>query len=236
MKLFVLFFFISVNILISVRLPKASLSIESVENLNGLSLNELERMLKKYDEQLASFNSTHNNESSTFNTNDNTSNINKLSLSKVKISPLQQSRIFSSLSKPNTFLRLPPIAMNILANNYNNFPKMISSQDSSMSSPFIDSFHLNGRKGQLTLIDTATTKYTNVWVIINSKVIAFYSENNYLKLIRLFRLSQIEIKDFLMSPCFFIIHKENKSKVMLCAMDYKEKSNWISILYYYITH
>ena len=238
MKLFILLIFIFVNLLISLKLPKENFSIEPItnESLNGLSLSELEKMLKKYDDKLASFN--HTNSSSGLNIKDNPSNIffnNKLSLSNLRLSPLQQSRILSSLVQPNTFLKLPPIAMNLLANNYKSQQKGISSQDSSMSSPFIDSFHLNGRKGQLTLIDTSSTEYSNVWVIVNSKVIAFYSENNYLKLIKLFRLSQIEVKDFIMSPCFFITHKENNNKVMLCALDYKEKSYWVSILKYY-TH
>lgn len=240
MKLFILLIFIFVNLLISLKLPKENFSIEPItnESLNGLSLSELEKMLKKYDDKLASFNHTNSNSSSGFNIKDNPSNIffnNKLSLSNLRLSPLQQSRILSSLVQPNTFLKLPPIAMNLLANNYKSQQKGISSQDSSMSSPFIDSFHLNGRKGQLTLIDTSSTEYSNVWVIVNSKVIAFYSENNYLKLIKLFRLSQIEVKDFIMSPCFFITHKENNNKVMLCALDYKEKSYWVSILKYY-TH
>lgn len=240
MKLFILLIFIFENLLISLKLPKTDLSIEPITNdsLNGLSLSELEKMLKKYDDKLASFNHT-SNSSSELNIKANPSNIfynNKIALSNLRLSPLQQSRIFSSLVKPITFLKLPPIAMNFLAKNYHSPSTIISSGDSSMSSPFIDSFCLNGRKGQLTLIDTSSTKYTNVWVIVNSKVIAFYSENNYLKLIKLFRLSQIEIKDFIMAPCFFIIHKENKNNVMLCALDYKEKSDWVNILKFYTTH
>ena len=77
MKHFILLLFIFVNLLISLKLPKENFSIEPItnESLNGLSLSELEKMLKKYDDKLASFNHTNSNSSSGLNIKDNPSNI-----------------------------------------------------------------------------------------------------------------------------------------------------------------
>ena len=39
----------------------------------------------------------------------------------------------------------------------------------------------------------------------------------------------------ILEPIVNDVLKENNNKVMLCALDYKEKSYWVSILKYY-TH
>lgn len=102
------------------------------------------------------------------------------------------------------------------------------------SSSFIDHANTIGRKGLLTMLDISNSNYDKVWAVANAKVFCIYNSENYLNIIKIFRIQQIEIKDSLFSPCFFIFNKNNfqNSKQILCAVNFNEKESWIKTIEY----
>jgi len=65
-------------------------------------------------------------------------------------------------------------------------------------------------------------------------VFCIYNSENYLNIIKIYRIQQIEIKDSLFSPCFFIYNKDNFefSKLLACAVNFNEKESWIKTIEY----
>lgn len=233
---YILFFYIIVIINFSLslqELPKDIPKISLDQNLESLSIDELEKMLKSYDNKLISMGKDPNapkppeKKVSLYD--------NKGSLSKLNPPQFRIKSFVTHLAKPKHFLRLQPIPMNIIAqgmsnqsNEQNSFPLSV---ESASSQSFLDTFSQPGRKGQLVIGETDHTVFKNVWVIVNSRVLAIYSEKNYLKLLNIYRLSQIGIEDYLMSPCFFVFNKKDKSnRIILCAINSKEKELWVNLI------
>ena len=99
------------------------------------------------------------------------------------------------------------------------------------SSSFIDPDRIIGRKGLLTLIDQKTGDYEFVWTISNSRVLCFYRSKTTLSITRLYRNSNISVKNIETTPCFFILSNTNEEdNLMICAGSLKEKDSWISTL------
>ena len=48
-----------------------------------------------------------------------------------------------------------------------------------------------------------------VWAVINSKVFSVYDQYNHLSVLKLYRISQLQIKDYLHNSCFQLKRKEN---------------------------
>ena len=99
------------------------------------------------------------------------------------------------------------------------------------SSSFIDPDRMIGRKGLLTLIDQKTGDYEFVWTVSNSRVLCFYKSKITLSIVRLFRNSNISVKNIESTPCFFIISNTNEEDaIMICGGSANEKESWVSTI------
>jgi hypothetical protein len=86
-------------------------------------------------------------------------------------------------------------------------------------------------------VNKKTGDHKLVWMVSNSRVLCLYKSQSYLTIVKLFRNSEIILKNIPTTPCFFII-KKNKNynnnndslendKVMLCGNSVQEKESWI---------
>ena len=153
------------------------------------------------------------------------------------ISPLLDFKIFKNL---------PIDAMNIVnkANknssfnylNATNKTKEVNELTSNTlnSIAFIDHENKIGRKGMLTIINLLNTRIQNVWSVLNNKVFSFFRPNNHLKIVKIFRVALIKVKDMLFSPCFFIEYKQDiKSRILVCALNFRDKNYWLKTFNYH---
>ena len=86
----------------------------------------------------------------------------------------------------------------------------------------------------LTIIDPLTSLNQFVWAVANSKVLCFYHSQNYLNFIKLFRRSELNIKDIISTPCFNIMseldQEVEEKKYLVCASSVEEKEIWVKTL------
>lgn len=68
-----------------------------------------------------------------------------------------------------------------------------------------------GRKGVVTLI-TEEGKSFPAWLVVNPQVFSVFDNSNHLRIIRLFRLSNIEVIDLFDSACFQIKNKRKTNR------------------------
>jgi len=77
-----------------------------------------------------------------------------------------------------------------------------------------------------------------VWTVSNSRVLCLYKSQSYLTIVKLFRNSEIKLKNIPTTPCFFIFKKASNNstlalensengKIMLCGNSVQEKESWI---------
>jgi hypothetical protein len=85
-----------------------------------------------------------------------------------------------------------------------------------------------GRKGTLTIIYQNTGEHFFTWAVSNSRILCFYESKAILTINRLYRNTNISVKDINNTPCFFIISNTNEEEnLMICASNPTEKESWI---------
>ena len=86
---------------------------------------------------------------------------------------------------------------------------LIASTISSKS--FIDYNSNFGRKGVATLI-TQTPEIIPIWLVVNKQVLSVFDINDHSKIIRLYRISNLNVKDFYFGSCFQISLKSDEKR------------------------
>lgn len=158
-------------------------------------------------------------------------------------------KLIKAATNYSIFMHLPLPAMNILSDAFSKetFQKYTHNRNKTEemnmlisntlnSKTFIDNENKICRKGILTLIESEG-KIRNVWGVLNNKVFSFFNAKNYLKIIKIYRVPQLKIKDLLFSPCFFIYYKNSEidysnSQILICALNFRDKEYWLNTLYY----
>lgn len=104
--------------------------------------------------------------------------------------------------------------------------------NSPTSQTFIDSDGKVGRKGVLTLIDPLDGSSKYIFSVSNSKVLVFYKSQSTLTIVKLFRNSNLVIKDVSSTPCFILYSpKENKEgSYFACTSSTQEKEVWLETI------
>jgi hypothetical protein len=155
-------------------------------------------------------------------------NKNRQILKNFELSSLDAHTLVNLVSKYQIFDRLPVTAMNIInevhqSPSYDKLDKLDNSgskQDETNilisntlnSQVFIDQENKVGRKGMLTLVNKDTAEIRNVWAVLNSKVFCLYKSSNYLKILKIYRVSMLKIKDYIFSPCFFVYYENDNQQ------------------------
>jgi hypothetical protein len=96
----------------------------------------------------------------------------------------------------------------------------------------VDPDGIIGRKGILTMIDPITGESKFVWTVFNAKVLCFYQSQSLLTIVKIYRNSNLKLKDVNATPCFILTSvKDNADgSVFVCATTTQEKEVWIQTI------
>ena len=95
---------------------------------------------------------------------------------------------------------------------------------------YVDPDGTIGRKGMLTIIDPLSNGSQFVWTIANSKVLCFYRSQSFLTIIKLYRNSDLNVKDISATPCFLINSSREKDNNLVCTQSIDEKEIWLQTI------
>lgn len=174
---------------------------------------------------------------------------NKELLKKFELNQRDAFNLLYIIKQFNIFNKLPITAMNILSEveskpSFQNIYKLHVNKTEEMnflisntlnSQVFIDHENKVGRKGLLTYIDKDTAEIKHLWAVINLRVFCLYKSSSYLNIYKIYRISMVQIKDLLYSPCFFIYISNDTvdskaTQSLICALNFREKEYWINTL------
>jgi hypothetical protein len=88
----------------------------------------------------------------------------------------------------------------------------------------------------LTILDRNTGNSKIVWAISNSKVLCFYLAETLNSIAKLYRNSNLQLKDINGSSCFIASTLKEKPEdgALICAVSSQEKEVWISSIRSYL--
>lgn len=108
---------------------------------------------------------------------------------------------------------------------------MINSLKNTQNSQiYVDPDGVIGRKGMLTILDPATDSSQFVWTVANSKVLCFYRSQSFLTIIKIYRNSELNVKDISATPCFLINSSREKDNNLICTHSIDEKEIWLQTI------
>ena len=160
------------------------------------------------------------------------------------ISKQQARYLIEILKQPVFFNMLPQEAQQIVKVTKDNFQFKMT-QDSKIddfietnmantvsSSTFIDTDGQVGRKGVLTIIDPINSNSKFIWCVVNSKTLTFFESQNFLTIVKLFRLSSLVMKDISATPCFLVYNQisQKDGSYLVCGNTTQEKEVWIQTI------
>ena len=107
--------------------------------------------------------------------------------------------------------------MNHFRNKTEENNMLLSSTQSSVS--FYNHESMFGRKGVATLINSDSAAKA-IWLVVNPQVLSFFSFNNHLEILKLYRLSNLKLTDFPFTSCFSVSLKSDEEKKETKSTDF----------------